>query len=108
MSVEDIEDFILIKQIENELDLLFKIECPEPDQPIMTDKDEILNEFKKYIDFWNSKRPVITMEMHPARNKELFYRNTYCDLKIVAVLKTLDKIKLHQEFAKNIIKLNNI
>ncbi len=92
MSTQSFDDFILMNQLENELDLLFEIECPEPKEPIMTNKDEILNEFKKYIDFWNSKRPVITMEMHPARNKELFYRNTYCDLRIVAVLKTLDKI----------------
>ena len=44
------------------------------------------------------------MLMHPARNKELFYRNIYCDLRIVAVLKTLDEIKLHREFAKKYYK----
>ncbi len=43
MSIEDIEDLILIKQIEDELDLLFELECPELKQPILTNKDEILS-----------------------------------------------------------------
>ena len=69
MSVEDIEDLILIKQIEDELDLLFEIECPEPKNPIMTNKDEILNEFKKYLDFWPSKKSVTNMLMNPTIKK---------------------------------------
>jgi hypothetical protein len=40
----------------------------------MTNTDEILNEFKKYIDFWYSKRSVTTTFMHPAKNKEIFHK----------------------------------
>ena len=104
MSTESIDDFILINQVENELDLLFDLECPEPKEPIMTNKDQILNEFKKYMDFWHSKRSVTTMLMHPARNKEIFYRNNYCDFKIVAIMKELRRIGLEKEFAEKYFK----
>ena len=104
MSVEDIEDLILIKQIEDELDLLFEIECPELKQPILTNKDEILSEFKKYADFWHSKRLVTTMLMHPAKNKEIFYRNNYCDFKFVVVMKEPRRIGLEKEFAEKYFK----
>ena len=105
MSVEDIEDFILIKQIENELDLLFEIECPEPKDPIMTNKDEILNEFKKYWDFWHSKKSVTNMLMNPTKNKEIFYKNNYCDFKIVVVMKEIRRIDLEKEFKNKFIEI---
>ena len=68
MSTESFEDFILMNQIENESDFSLDIECPEPKQPIMTNKDEILNELKKYADFWHSKRLVT----NSTKNKETF------------------------------------
>ena len=70
----------------------------------MTNKDEILNEFKKYADFRHSKRLVITGLIHPAKNKEIFYINNYCDFKMVAVMKELRKIGLEQEFIKRYFK----
>ena len=106
-SFEDAEDILLIKQIEDDLLLAFDVECPEPKQPIMTNKDEILNEYKKYVDFWHKSRPVITMEMNPGKNKthrELYYKGYICDVKIVGVMKQLRKIGLEQKFIKRYFK----
>ena len=106
-SFEDAEDILLIKQIEDDLILAFETEMSDPKQLIVTNKDEILNEFKKYVDFWQKKRPVITMEMHPGKNKthrELYYKSHICDVKIVGVMKQLRKIGLEQEFIKKYFK----
>ena len=104
MSTQSFDDFILMNQLENELDLLFEIECPEPKNPIMTNKDKILNEFKKYLDFWHSKKSVTNMLMNPAKNKEIFYKNNYCDFKIVVVMKEIRRIGLEKEFRDKFIE----
>ena len=106
-SFKDIEDILLIKQIEDDLILAFEAEMSDPKQLIVTNKDEILNEFKKCVDFWQKKRPVITMEMNPGKNithREIYYKSHICDVKIVGVMKQLRKIGLGQEFIKRYLK----
>ena len=83
MSTESFEDFIFMNQIENELDFLFEAEMSDPKQLIVINKDEILNEFKKYADFWLSKRLITTGLIHPAKNKEIFYRNNYTNSSVI-------------------------
>ena len=97
------EEFIIYKQIENNLNSLFDIECPECPEcnSIMTEKDDILKEFKKWMDFWVSKNPPITdpnIDMNNNKNKLLFIKKNICDMKIDCIFKQLEEIGLCNEF----------
>jgi uncharacterized protein (DUF2344 family) len=93
------EEFIIYKQIEKNLISLFHIECPEKNNSIMTKKDDVLKEFKKWMDFWVSKNPHITdpnIDMN--KNKLLFIKKQICEMKIVGIFKELEEIGLCKEF----------
>ncbi len=93
------EEFIIYKQIEKNLISLFHIECPEENNSIMTKKDDVLKEFKKWMDFWVSKNPHITdpnIDMN--KNKLLFIKKQICEMKIVGIFKELEEIGLCKEF----------
>jgi len=96
------EEFLLYKQIENNLNSLFDIECPElsKEKSITTNKDDILNEFKKWYDFWSSKRPHITNPniVMNETNKLLFIKIDICDNRILGIIKELESIGLYKEF----------
>lgn len=94
---------ILYHQIENNLNSLFELECPPNKQSssIMTNKMDILNEFKKWYDFWNSKRPHITDLSLVTNDKyaPLFIIKIHiCDNRIVGICKELKRIGLLKEF----------
>lgn len=95
------EEFIIYKQIEKNLISLFDIECPEENNSIMTKKDDVLKEFKKWMDFWVSKNPHITdpnIDMNNNKNKLLFIKKQICEMKIVGIFKELEEIGLCKEF----------
>ena len=94
------EEFIIYKQIEKNLISLFDIECPE-NNSIMTKKDDVLKEFKKWMDFWVSKNPHITdpnIDVNNNKNKLLFIKKHICEMKIVGIFKELEEIGLCKEF----------
>jgi hypothetical protein len=95
------EEFIIYKQLEKNLISLFDIECPEENNSIMTKKDDVLKEFKKWMDFWVSKTPHITdlnIDMNNNKNKLLFIKKQICEMKIVGIFKELEEIGLCKEF----------
>ena len=94
----------IYSQIEKNLDDLFEKECPVSEHSITTDKNEILSEFKKWYDFWSSKRPKITgpnVKMNDA-NKLLFMKLQICDNRIVGILRELQRIGLHDDFVNKL------
>ena len=100
MNKTQMEEFIIYKHIENNLNSLFDIECPECNS-IMTEKDDILIEFKKWMDFWVSKNPPITdpnIDMNNSKNKLLFIKKPICEMKIHGIFKQLEEIGLCKEF----------
>lgn len=98
------QDFFLYKQIENNLNSLFDIEFPEQQLQFVdqNDKFAILNEFKKWFDFWHSKRPVLRdPDININKINKLFLMKIdICDKKIIAILNELQNIGLHEEFKK--------
>ena len=95
------EDKILYDKISKNLERLFDIECPESKVRMMSDVDEILCEFKRWMDWWNSKDPQITnpnINPHSKINKLLFMKKHVCQMRILNFLKELERIGLHEEF----------
>lgn len=101
------EEFMIYNQIENNLISLFDTECPEC-KSIMTNKDDILKEFKKWMDFWVSKDPHITdpnIDTNNNKNKLLFIKKQICGTKIVGIFKELEEIGLCKEFKEKYCKV---
>jgi len=95
------ENQLLFKSIEENLQRQFDIECPEEEHRILTDKEEIFKEFKKWIDFWNSKRPIINDDPRNANINKLQQMKIYiCDMNILSYMKELDNIGLKDDFIK--------
>jgi len=96
------EQVLLYYQIEKNLNSLFNIECPPSpeEKSIMTNKDDILNEFKRWYDFWNSKRPNINNPnfVMNDNNKLLFIKLDICDKRILGIIKELKNIGLYNDF----------
>ena len=79
---------------------MFELECPPNEQSIMTNKMDILNEFKKWYDFWNSKQPHITDLSLVTNDKyaPLFIKLHICENRIVGICKELKRTGLLKEF----------
>jgi hypothetical protein len=89
-------------QIENNLNSLFDKECPPKQQAIMTNKDDVLDEFKKWYNFWYSKRPEMKNPNIIINNntKLLLIKMRICDNRILGIIKELEKIGLYEDFMK--------
>ena len=100
--MDNYDDYMLYIQVNENLNNLFNIECPEINNHILTDKNEIIMEFKKWYDFWNSK--IVHLDLNNINkyknNKLVIMKNQICEERIVNILKELDKIKLRDEFIK--------
>lgn len=98
-------------QIEKNLDALFEKECPPSTHLITTDKNKILSEFKKWYDFWSSKRPEIAdsdIKMTDANQQLLFMKLQICDNRIVGILRELQRIGLHDDFVNKLAKIDSV
>lgn len=97
-----IKDYAIYVRLNENLNNLFNIECPETSIHISTDKNEIIAEFKKWYDFWNSK--IVDLDLNDMinhkKNKLVLMKNQICEEKLVYILKELDKIQLRDEFIK--------
>lgn len=100
MNTKEIEYYMLYAQINKNLNGLFDIECPETDDNILTDKNEIIIQFKKWYDFWNSKR--VNLDLHNIKplNNLIMIKNQICEERIINIFKELDKMNLKDEFIK--------
>lgn len=100
MNTKEIEYYMLYLQINKNLNDLFDIECPETDDNILTDKNEIFIQFKKWYDFWNSKRVNLDLHNIKQMNNLIMIKNQICEERIINIFKELDKINLKDEFIK--------
>ena len=107
-KISKMESSILYNQIENNLIALFDKECPQ-DTVIMINKEEILNEFNKWMNFWVTKNPSITntniSTNNETKNQLLYMKKHICETKIVNIFKELEKIGLCKEFKEKYTKL---
>ena len=93
----------IFNQIKESLDRQFDKQCPPypADKAIMTDKKLILEEFKKWYDFWDSKDPKITdinFDFQNKNNKLLLMKKQICGDRKIGILKELESIGLVKEF----------
>jgi hypothetical protein len=89
----------LYEQINSNLISQFDKACPPKENPIMTNVDEILDEFKKWCDFWMTKMPPISTDPYRHLSNELLdIKQFICEYKIVAILNELKRLGLHQQF----------
>ena len=91
--MNEIETMLLYKHIESNLEKQFDEKCPvlPPEKAILTNKDDIVDEFKKWYDFWESKCPRQTV----LSNNVLVNMKQYiCELKLVGIFKELERIDL--------------
>ena len=90
---------LLYVQIYSNLISQFDKACPPKENPIMTNVDEILDEFKKWCDFWMTKMPPISTDPYRHLSNELLdIKQFICEDKIVAILNELKELGLHQQF----------
>ena len=97
------EQQLLHYRIENNLNMLFDKECPLPEKYLITplaDKTEIMTEFKKWIDFWNSKRPTLNDPnmVFDKKTNLLIMKMGICDMKIMNFLNQLEEMGYRKEF----------
>ena len=93
-------ELAIIHQIENNLNSLFDKECPLKEKSIMTNKDDVLVEFKKWYDFWYSKRPEMKNPNINNNTKLLLIKMQICDNRILGIIKELKNIGLYEDFMK--------
>lgn len=83
-------------KVEEELNDLFNIKCPPNPNGIMTNKKEILLEFKNWYEFWTSQ---ITNFNNPQNiSNVIIWKNQICECKIIAIYQELKKHKLLDDF----------
>lgn len=94
-------DRTLYARIESNLNTLFDKECPPSISNIMTSKDDVLDEFKKWYDFWNAKRPPNLSNPNISMNnctKLLLMKIQICDNRILNICNELKRIHLYDDF----------
>ena len=96
----------LYSQIKESLYKQFKKQFPlvPADKAIMTDKNQILDEFHKWYDFWDSKDPQITdmnFDFQNRNNQLLLLKKQICGERKIAILKKLESLGLSKEFIES-------
>jgi len=101
--MNNIEQLLLYKQIENNLIKNFEIECPSKNEneSIMTNKELILDEFEKWYNFWDVRDPILSdpnIDMTNKKNILLFIKKHICETKKIGILNEIEDIGLKDEF----------
>lgn len=83
---------------------LFNVEHLETFDSVLNDENELLCQFKKWFDFWNSKRVNLNLQNINQTNNLILIKNQICEEKIIKILKELDNLKLKEKFIQFIKK----
>jgi hypothetical protein len=99
----------LYNQIKESLYKQFKKEFPPlpSDKAITTDKSQVLDEFHKWYNFWDSKDPKITdknFDFQNNNNQLLLLKKQICGERKIAILKKLESLGLSKEFIESNIR----